>query len=51
MTLRTQQNTDLKKIMDWHLHNAAECRSADEIAERDFHTWAAMVISEVRQTR
>lgn len=51
MKLSTQQNAELKKLMDWHLHQAAECRTLEEIGERDFHTWAAMLISVVRQTR
>ena len=51
MTLKSEQNRELKKLMDWHLHQASECRTAEEIGERDFHTWAAMLISVVRQTR
>lgn len=51
MKLRTEQNAELKKLMDWHLEQAAECRSADEVGMRDFHSWAAMLISVVRQTR
>lgn len=51
MTLRKEQNQDLKKLLDWHLEQAAECRSADEVGMRDFHTWAAMLISLVRETR
>jgi hypothetical protein len=51
MTSKREQNAELKKLMDWHLHQAAECRTADEIGERDFHTWAATLISTVRQTR
>ena len=51
MSLRENENKDLKKLMDWHLSNAAECRSADEIGERDFHIWAATLISMVREIR
>lgn len=51
MKLRTEQNAELKKLMDWHLEQAAECRSSDEVGMRDFHSWAAMLISVVRQTR
>jgi hypothetical protein len=51
MKLKAEENKELKKLMDWHLEQAAECRSADEVAMRDFHTWAAMLISTVRQTR
>lgn len=51
MKLRTEQNLELKKLMEWHLHQASECRSTDDANERDFHTWAAMLISVVRQTR
>jgi hypothetical protein len=51
MNPKTAQNAELKKLMDWHLHQAAECRTADDVGERDFHTWAATLISTVRQTR
>lgn len=51
MSMRESENQDLKKLVDWHLHQAAECRSADEIGERDFHTWAATLISMIREIR
>lgn len=49
--IKASENKDLKKLLDWHLEQAAECRSADEVGMRDFHTWAAMLISIVRETR
>ena len=51
MTIKAKENVELKKLMDWHLHQAAECRSADEVGERDFHVWAATLISMVREIR
>ena len=26
MTVKAKENAELKKLMDWHLHQAAECR-------------------------
>ena len=49
--IKASENKDLKKLLDWHLEQAAECRSADEVGMKDFHTWAAMLISIVRETR
>lgn len=51
MTVKAKENAELKKLMDWHLHQAAECRTADEVGERDFHIWAATLISMVREIR
>jgi len=51
MSLRETENKELKKLMDWHLSNAAECRSAVEVGKRDFHIWAATLISMVREIR
>ncbi len=51
MSLKVKENIELKKLMDWHLHQAAECRTADEVGERDFHVWAATLISIVREVR
>ncbi len=51
MTVKAKTNAELKKLMDWHLHQAAECRTADEVGERDFHVWAATLISMVREIR
>jgi hypothetical protein len=46
MTLRENENKDLKRLMDWHL------QQANKNAEmRDFHIWAATLISLVREIR
>lgn len=51
MSLKAKEKEELRKLMDWHLHQAAECRTAAEVGERDFHTWAASLISLVRAIR
>ena len=51
MSLKAKEKEELKKLMDWHLHQAAECRTADDIGQRDFHTWAASLLSLVRAIR
>lgn len=51
MTAKAKTNAELKKLMDWHLHQAAECRTSDDVFERDFHVWAATLISMVREIR
>ena len=46
MSLRESENKDLKKLVDWHLRQANKHTS-----ERDFHIWAATLISMVREIR
>lgn len=46
MSLRENENKDLKKLVDWHLRQAN--LNTDQ---RDFHIWAATLISMVREIR
>jgi hypothetical protein len=46
MTLRENENNDLKRLMDWHL------QQANKNAEmREFHIWAGTLISLIRAIR
>lgn len=51
LTLHSRDIADLKSLQQWHLEQAAECRDADEKDQRDFHTWAASLLSIVRQAK
>lgn len=46
MTIKAQENAELKKLMDWHLKQANKSAT-----EREFHIWAATLISMVREIR
>jgi hypothetical protein len=46
MTIRENENKDLKKLMDWHLQQANKDRDRYE-----FHVWAATLISLIREIR
>ncbi len=46
MSLRENENKELKRLMDWHL------QQANKNAEmRDFHIWAGTLISLIREIR
>jgi hypothetical protein len=49
--MSAKQNAQLQKLLDWHLEQAAECREAEQAAEREFHLWAVTTLSIERQTR
>ena len=44
--IKASENKDLKKLMDWHLRQANQNND-----QRDFHIWAATLISLVREIR
>jgi hypothetical protein len=46
MSIRENENADLKKLMDWHLQQANKDRDRYE-----FHVWAATLISLIREIR
>jgi hypothetical protein len=46
MSVKAKENADLKKLMDWHLKQANQ-----SMTEREFHIWAATLISMVREIR
>lgn len=46
MSLRENENKDLKRLMDWHLQQANKNPEM-----RDFHIWAGTLISLVREIR
>lgn len=51
MSLRESENRDLQKLADWHLEQARECRSIEQVGERDFHVWAATLVSVTKAYR
>jgi len=46
VTLRENENLELKRLMDWHLQQANKNPDL-----RDFHIWAGTLISLVREIR
>jgi hypothetical protein len=46
MTVKAKENAELKKLMDWHLKEANQ-----SLTEREFHIWAATLISMIREIR
>ena len=46
MSATARENAELKKLMDWHLKEANQSPN-----EREFHIWAATLISMIREIR
>lgn len=46
MSATAKENAELKKLMDWHLQQANQ-----SLAEREFHVWAATLVSMIREIR
>lgn len=44
--IKASENKDLKKLMEWHFQQAN--KQADQ---REFHIWAATLISLIREIR
>lgn len=40
---------NLQELIEWHDHQAKECRREGEEKERDFHELAAKLINQVRE--
>ena len=51
MSLRESENRDLKKLAEWHLEQAKKCRNVEQVGERDFHVWAATLVSVTKAYR
>ncbi len=46
MSIRENENADLKRLMDWHFQQANKSKEM-----REFHIWAATLISLIREIR
>jgi hypothetical protein len=46
MTIRDDERKELKKLMDWHFQQANQSNDT-----REFHIWAATLLSLVREVR
>lgn len=43
----TKTKLELKELIDWHMHNAIECRRPGDEDQREFHLYAVALLSKV----